>query len=631
MCGNAPSKGPVPTVTEYPFYEYRPLPSKSYIRILELQPGRGNEPLIGSLRKARLRHAWLHAGRRPRYEAISYVWGSTVTDKWIVIDGRRLPITTSIADALRQTRRPDQSRRLWADSVCINQEDEEERGSQVRLMGRIYATSQCTLICLGPGSDFEQDAHDVQTLISDVNGMMDRVFKDPEFSWDWHSFPFPPADDPFVSDDRWESWSELIEQDWFKRGWVVQEAALGREGVVLWAGVELSWLSILRAEEWLSRRAKHLMPTLQSWTLAESHSRMYALRRPKEAITFCLEHTSDRVKALSTLETLHYARELGLTDAKDRIYAFMAMPTSDRAMPALQPDYSEETSHLDVYRQFAIEYLHKTSDLDLLGFVEHAFHEDLTSPSAFPSWVPRWDRNVGYSLFDPADRKLEDDTSRQQNTPAFTIVQGGLALRVRAVIIDSVKHVSKQIEWPVEPSEQVAEVVSLWRDVAAPSARFPGPHQSRLASAFLDALCCGTYEGELDEWIQSRKAFAQWLQSESHTLGDSCMHDRNAQRISTLAVRLSWNRRLILLGRGYFGVAPLVTRGGDVCAIIFGTRYPFILRKAAEDEDQYMVVGPAYVQSRECTEDGVPWRMGQDDDCDDWRDWNLPTKDIILC
>lgn len=108
------SLGPVPTATGHRFYEYQPLPlSDEYIRQLILDPGQGHDPLSGRLVTAKLLVA-------PVLEAISYVWGASTRDRWIVIDGRQLPITTSVEDALRQTRMPEKRRTLWADSVCMN-------------------------------------------------------------------------------------------------------------------------------------------------------------------------------------------------------------------------------------------------------------------------------------------------------------------------------------------------------------------------------------------------------------------------------------------------------------------------------------------------------------------------------
>jgi hypothetical protein len=39
---------------------------------------------------------------------------------------------------------------MWADSVCINQQDLEEQGQQVRLMGGIYSKALLVIILLEP-------------------------------------------------------------------------------------------------------------------------------------------------------------------------------------------------------------------------------------------------------------------------------------------------------------------------------------------------------------------------------------------------------------------------------------------------------------------------------------------------
>lgn len=56
------------------------------------------------------------------------------------------------------------------------------------------------------------------------------------------------------------------------------------------------------------------------------------------------------IEPQSALEILDSARELRLTDPRDRIYAFMALAAEDKAMPAVQPDYKKDVSHLDVSR-----------------------------------------------------------------------------------------------------------------------------------------------------------------------------------------------------------------------------------------------------------------------------------------
>jgi hypothetical protein len=53
-------------------------------------------------------------------------------------------------------RDPIEVRLLWADAVCINQHDNEERGFQVRQMPLIYANAERVLVWLDlPNSKFD--------------------------------------------------------------------------------------------------------------------------------------------------------------------------------------------------------------------------------------------------------------------------------------------------------------------------------------------------------------------------------------------------------------------------------------------------------------------------------------------
>ena len=66
------------------------------------------------------------------YEAISYVWGSNKRDQPILIDGKTLLITANLLDALGQVRLPDRPRVLWTDCICINQDNDLEKGLFLR-------------------------------------------------------------------------------------------------------------------------------------------------------------------------------------------------------------------------------------------------------------------------------------------------------------------------------------------------------------------------------------------------------------------------------------------------------------------------------------------------------------------
>jgi predicted nucleic acid-binding Zn finger protein len=87
-----------------------------------------------------------------------------------------------------------------------------------------------------------------------------------------------------------------------------------------------------------------------------------------------------------------------------------------------------------------------------------------------------------------------------------------------------------------------------------------------------------------------------------------------------------------ILARVYCGNAPDATLDGDACAIIHGIRTPFMIRsvRVKGKDNCYQVVGAAYVVSKQVDAEGTQMRLG-DDGCEDWREWYLPTENIVLC
>ena len=101
-----------------------------------------------------------HIGRLPTYEALSYCWGDPSDKIPIECNGSGgLAITKNLHSALLRLQLPNQLRLIWADAICINQEDTEERGSQVRLMKDIYRFASSVVVWLG--GPIEVDGNDL--------------------------------------------------------------------------------------------------------------------------------------------------------------------------------------------------------------------------------------------------------------------------------------------------------------------------------------------------------------------------------------------------------------------------------------------------------------------------------------
>ncbi|PYH87748.1 hypothetical protein BO71DRAFT_278381, partial [Aspergillus ellipticus CBS 707.79] len=112
------------------------------IRLLALEPGR-DEDII----RCQLKHVFL--SDNPKYEALSYVWGDPNEQDYIYCNGKQVRIGKELFNALKSLRQPNCERTLWADALCINQNNYVEKGKQVEIMGDIYASSQHVLIWLG--------------------------------------------------------------------------------------------------------------------------------------------------------------------------------------------------------------------------------------------------------------------------------------------------------------------------------------------------------------------------------------------------------------------------------------------------------------------------------------------------
>lgn len=106
----------------------------------------------------------------PSYTALSYVWGPPSTmsgsgDDTLVVNGETIPARENLLSALRSFQRRKDTAFLWVDAVCINQDDLEEKMTQIKLMGDIYSLAERTVIWLGPA---ENDSDVAMDLVRDL-------------------------------------------------------------------------------------------------------------------------------------------------------------------------------------------------------------------------------------------------------------------------------------------------------------------------------------------------------------------------------------------------------------------------------------------------------------------------------
>ncbi|PVH80544.1 heterokaryon incompatibility, partial [Cadophora sp. DSE1049] len=85
----------------------------------------------------------------PPYDALSYTWGHAYINVESRCDGHIFRIRPHLRDALLRIRLSDQSTYLWADAICIDQSNVQERGHQVGIMRQIYQHAKQVVVWLG--------------------------------------------------------------------------------------------------------------------------------------------------------------------------------------------------------------------------------------------------------------------------------------------------------------------------------------------------------------------------------------------------------------------------------------------------------------------------------------------------
>lgn len=147
-------------------YQYQPLPSSTSIRVLKFEPSNKPDEISCSF-------VVMDAAAPPQYIALSYVWGDATNKVPIMINGKIVQVTRNLKDALRNFSTTPAL--VWADALCINQQDISERNQQVNMMSKIYRKAANVTVWLGPDEHNDADAifQDIKALIEGCGVVLD--------------------------------------------------------------------------------------------------------------------------------------------------------------------------------------------------------------------------------------------------------------------------------------------------------------------------------------------------------------------------------------------------------------------------------------------------------------------------
>ena len=199
---------------------YEPLLHEGYIRLLTVL--RVDDTSVHcTLRTYQQRLA-------PRYDAISYCWGTNTTSTSITCNGLALEVRQSVITLLKtclQRDHPD--RPIWIDAICLNQKNSDEKAIHVPLMGEIYRLSTRTIVWLGEPDDTTEDTIDfIKTMIKFLTRKdVVKVLNNPNIDEDLNKFGSECFGEEIWS-MKWLRVRKYLGRPWFRRLWTVQEVLL---------------------------------------------------------------------------------------------------------------------------------------------------------------------------------------------------------------------------------------------------------------------------------------------------------------------------------------------------------------------------------------------------------------------
>ncbi|KAH8783455.1 heterokaryon incompatibility protein-domain-containing protein [Diaporthe sp. PMI_573] len=496
---------------------YRPLPP-GFTRVFELEAGHFTDPIVGRL--------VAQAIDREPYEAVSYVWGDARKRHDITIDGVKLSITANLHGALTafrpQPHGPQsgssdgseqgassarlaqrQVRRLWADAVCINQQDLLERTAQVELMGQIFAGARRVIAWLG-WEEGEVGRRHTQAAIRYIHSFME----DPKAGLlDARVLLHHDVTDPaehlthLSEDDRrrfeeqahnWEAIKVFFQIEYFHRTWIVQELGLAREAILHTALKPTDATEAVKDGEATERKTQVMEHDFIDWPLvgqfvkfldfsaASLVTHLGLLSWVATHIMLVWDVEEDGTHKSDFLTGMHWARILRVTDALDRVYSLLGHPLAvlDGGL-VIKPEYT--ITRGVAYTKLAANFIRKTKNLHAVSFVDHEDDPsvetrdwDPQDDGRMPSWVPDWHSinrttPMNYSIDCLVDAAEPKDPEIQIVGNADSVKGTPLPhLLVRGWVVDEISAVSRRMEttdFPVtHPTRERAKTNPFWLD-----------------------------------------------------------------------------------------------------------------------------------------------------------------------
>lgn len=338
-----------------------------------------------------------------KYEALSYTWGGLSKAYDVEVNGRTMAVTHNLLSALLSLRSSHQDRILWIDAICIDQDNDKERGHQVRQMGSIYAKAEQVLVWLGPA-----------TLCTDV--VFDSMFR---FETETARQDIMGFGYQLAMPQQAEGFSDLLTRAWFDRVWIIQEVANARAIRVICGAKSVSALTFTRFLKFHGvKTSLHRQAVLD--LMPGRHRNHFRWTRNHDLYTLLKKFRGSKA-----------------SDQRDKIFALLGI-SSDRCITGFPvPDY--EKSEVEIVQKTIVFLLQLPSEAErcdyapawtLAEFMQHL--DDLPNRTCF--WAAENGNEAVVKLLLDKRKANPNFRNNQGQTPLLRAVEAGHMTIVRLLI-----------------------------------------------------------------------------------------------------------------------------------------------------------------------------------------------------
>lgn len=589
-------------------YHYVSLKEPTHIRILHLKPGHDGDPLQGTIEH-------VDVNSDVTFSAISYVWGSQDTPyRMLLGDDQYVPLTKSLHETLQNLRELEGigQKTFWADQVCINQENTDERNLQVAMMVTIYRKATRVITYIGP--DTPNDHHGIR-LAQKFNELSQQIMQSQSRFDAAEARSFIKNRLPGENDSAWDGYNSLTSRAWLNRLWMVQENVVN-DNTIMVCGKTAFQCLVPRTEilpaffDNFPERIKFVLYNRRDHsTFGSRNSRLLPLPSVGQFVGLRSWLSDKGSNSLPLLDLLRISRDFMCTDPRDKVYALLGL-ASDLNILQIQPDYAR--SPAEVFINTALRILQTGSNLDLLNHVGNAKEIEL------PSWVPDWSPPKSRFLLKPMFWSIPRwDLCASANTlPIYNFEVDHSVLIVHGAVMDSIRcnagdpSINASL-LAQDPDLALVEYPCMMGVLQKICEDFQyQPTLENIPADLIDHLSRTVIaDRPLDGDLADRQPSACFLAylnmcrfhyevAVFRRNGGSCPPEQPDITTQVLGSKFS-NYSVIAEGRSLcvtrndrLCLAPPETKVGDIVAIFYGGKTAYILRPVRED---FEIIGEAYV------------------------------------